>query len=211
MAEIRKMTVAEGLNQLKLYDSRIHKKMSETDFVAAAKKSSDKVNAISKEIYEQQVRKNYQSVHDLIQERKKLKSAIIKSNAVTFIEIGGMKMTVAEAIERKRSIRYEGDLLLRLKTTYRIIKDEVLRENKEMEEQINKILEMFHGKETEKKPSKEEQSVIANLYREQNEYDIVDPINILNEMETLEEEIENFKSNVDAQLVISNATTYIEV
>ena len=50
----------------------------------------------------------------MIKRRNQIKSAIIASNAVTMVEVAGVRMTVAEAIDKKSSIGYEKELLARL-------------------------------------------------------------------------------------------------
>ena len=47
--------------------------------------------------------------------RKEIKEKIVKSNAETLVTIAGKEMTVAAAIERKESIKYEKKLAEELK------------------------------------------------------------------------------------------------
>ena len=104
---MRKISITEALNELKLYDSKIMKAITNAKLVGAAKKSADKVGVVKKEDFEERAKASYQSVTDLIANRNTLKSAIVKSNAVTEVTINGKTMTVAEAIERKNSIDYD--------------------------------------------------------------------------------------------------------
>ena len=97
---MRKISITEALNELKLYDSKINKAIANAKLASAAKKSSDKVGVVKKEEFEERAKASYQSVTDLIANRNALKSAIVKSNAVTEVTINGKTMTVAEAIER---------------------------------------------------------------------------------------------------------------
>lgn len=103
---MRIITITEALNELKLYDARIRKAISNTKLAGAAKKSSARIGAITKNEFNEHAKASYQSVTDLIANRNTLKSAIVKSNAVTEITVNGKVMTVAEAIERKNAICY---------------------------------------------------------------------------------------------------------
>ena len=67
---------------------------------------------------ESRAKADYQSIEALIKRRNAIKSAIVVSNATTKIEVAGVKMTVAEAIERKTSISYDIQLLDKLKEVY---------------------------------------------------------------------------------------------
>ena len=111
---MRKITITEGLVELKLLDSRIRKATVKDWAIGVYSKDVTQEN---KKKFEEVTKANYQSIKDLINERAKIKSAIVKSNAKTQVKVGEKKMTVAEAIERKSSIDYEKDLLSEWKTS----------------------------------------------------------------------------------------------
>ena len=115
---MRTITITEALNELKLYDSKINKAITNAKLAGAAKKSADKIGVVTKDEFKEKAKSSYQSIVDLIENRNALKSAIVKSNAVTEVEIAGKKMTVAEAIERKNSISYDEDFLNIMKVQY---------------------------------------------------------------------------------------------
>lgn len=211
MSELRKISITEALNELKLYDIKINKATNSHKYVGATKKSSNLIGVQNKDIFSDNAKAGYQSVKDLIANRNKLKSLIVKSNATTEVTINDKVMTVAEAIERKNSIQYEINLLNTLKLQYSSASNTVLTENKKVEMQIDKMLEAFTGKDSDKKISKEDQTAISEPYRTANEFELVDPLNIYDEIQKLEEDIDGFDSNVNTVLVLSNATTFIEV
>lgn len=211
MSETKKISITEALNELKLYDAKIEKGINSTKYVGAAKKSTNNIGVQTKEVFNNNAKAGYQSVIDLIANRNKLKSAIVKSNATTEVTINDKTMTVAEAIERKNSIQYEIELLNTLKTQYAVTSKMVIDENKKVDQQIDKLLETFTGKETDKKITKEDQAAITEPYREKNEFELVDPLEIYSKMQNLEAEIDGFQSNVNTVLVLSNATTFIEI
>ena len=208
---MRKISITEALNELKLYDSKINKAIANAKLASAAKKSSDKVGVVTKEDFEKRAKASYQSVTDLIANRNTLKSAIVKSNAVTEVTINGKTMTVAEAIERKNSIDYDVTLLNEMKKQYVIATDTVNKENKKVDNKVDELLSTLIGKDSDKKISKEDQEAIEKPYREKNEYEFIDPISIYDKMLELEADIDGFNSEVDTKLVLSNATTFIEI
>lgn len=211
MSESRKISITEALCELKLYDSKITKAVTNAKYIGATKKSSDKVGVVKRDTFEANAKSGYQSVTDLISNRNKLKSAIVQSNAITEVEVAGNKMTVAEAIERKSSIEYDEALLIELKRQYATATDTVLKENKKVDTQVDKMLETFMGKDSDKKIGKDDQDSIVEPYREKNEYDLVDPLDLFLEIQKLENDIEEFKANIDICLTLSNSTVFIEI
>jgi len=208
---MREISITEALNELKLYDSKITKAITNATFCGAAKKSADKVGVVKKEDFDERAKSSYHSATDLIANRNTLKSAIVKSNAVTEVEIDGRTMTVAEAIERKNSIEYDETLLNEMKRQYANATATVDKENKKVDNKVDDLLTTLIGKDSDKKLSKEDQEAVEKPYREKNEFEFVDPLSLYEKIQVLESDIDGFKSNVDTVLVLSNATTFIEV
>lgn len=208
---MRKISITEALNELKLYDSKINKAITNAKLVGATKKSSDKIGVVKKEEFIERAKASYQSVTDLIANRNALKSAIVKSNAITEVTINGKTMTVAEAIERKNSIEYDEQLLNTMKAQYVNATSSVDKENKKVDTKVDELIQTLVGKDSDKKIEKDAIEAIEKPYREKNEWELVDPIKIFDEMLKLEAEIDGFNSEVDTKLVLSNATTFIEL
>ena len=211
MADTRRISITEALKELNNYDDRIKKALLRSNFIGAKKKSSDKVGVFKRETFESNAKKEYQSVSDLIANRRKIKSAIVQSNATTKVEIGGHTYTVAEAIEYKNSIEYNKLLLDAMKEQWQDATYEADKQNKKVDAQIDKLLETFLGKDSEKKVSETDLSTISDPYREKNEYELVDPLGLYELIQKLEDEINVFESEVDVRLSVSNSVTYIEV
>lgn len=208
---MRKISITEALNELKLYDSRIKKAVLNATFCGAAKKSSDKVGVVKKENFAERVKASFQSATDMISNRNTLKSLVVKSNAVTDVEVNGKVMTRAEAIERKNSIEYEVMLLEEMKRQYANATALVDKENKKVDAKVDDLLTTLIGKDSDKKLSKEDQEAVERPYRDKNEFEFIDPLDLYAKIQALEADIDGFKANVDTALVLSNATTFIEV
>lgn len=211
--DVRKISLTQALRELKLLDSRITRAINNGSYISAAKKSSKTIalKNIPREVFEANAKADYQSVMDLIENRKRIKSKIVQSNATTFVTIGQTVYTVAEAIERKNSIDYEHNLLDAMKKQYYRYENLVATSNEKVDAQLDKMLEAYVGKDTDKKIAEADFSAITEPYRAQNEWELVDPLDLLKKIEALEVDIEDFESNVDTCLSMSNAVTFIEV
>ena len=208
---MRKITVTEALNELKLYDSKISKAINSATLCGAAKKSVSTIGIQTKDDFCNNAKAKFQSITALIDNRNELKSAIVASNAATEITVNGVTMTRAEGIERKNSIQYEKDLLNKMKLDYVAAMRLVESENKKVDAKIDEMLQAWVGKDSSKKIAKEDQEALSKPYREANEYESIDPLSIYEKMTALEADIDGFESNIDSTLVLSNATTFIEL
>lgn len=208
---MRTITVTEGLTELKLLDARIDKAIVNVNFCGAAKKSSDRIGAVSKETFKDRCKADFQSATDLIKNHAELKSKIVLSNAITKITVNGVEMTRAEGIEHKNSIEYEQNLLRKMKLDYAAATTLVDKENKKVDEKVDSLLTTLVGKDSAKKLTAEEQDAVVKPYRLQNEYEFVDPIDLYDKIQKLEADIDGFLSNIDSQLTLSNAISFIEV
>lgn len=204
------MLVTQGLNELKLLDDRISKKVCGAGFITYAKKSAKKVSGLNKETYRSLSEASYKSIMDLISRRNAIKSAIVQSNAITKVIVAGKEMTVAEAIERKTSISYEQSLLTELSRQYSAAKLKLEKENAKVDDQIDNLLVTAYGKDSKEKLTPAMHDAIATPYREANECEYVEGFDVLKTITTLSDEISAFLSEVDTVLQVSNSTTTIE-
>ena len=205
--KIEKMTIHRALTELKTLDARIHSAIDDGVFITANKRSNIKINGKTIEEHQGVIQGSYDKVISLIERRNIIKSAIVDSNAKTYITVAGKEMTVAQAIERKTSIQYEEIFLDRLKASYAQAVAHVNRENEMLEQKLEAYLHAVLGnKDTAKK---EDIELHTQSYMDRNEYELIDPISLKEKIEKLEEEIHDFKAEVDAVLSESNATTFI--
>ena len=210
MAE--KMLVTQGLNELKTLNSRIIRAIEDASFITASKVSEkNAAPGVTKEDFATSAKASYQSIQDLIARREKIKAAIIASNAVTEVEIAGEKMTVAKAIDTKNSISFMQELLNMMTSQYHRSLSNVNNHNAKVDEKIDSLITNVYGKDGKEKISENDYNVIAAPYKSANEFGLVDPLNLKNKIDELSKYIEDFSSNVDAQLQISNCITTIEI
>jgi hypothetical protein len=202
-------SITRSLAELKLLDKRIHNAIQVSEFGGMAVGKKPVQGYADNATFETKVQSNWDSVNDLIKRRNAIKSAIVLSNAKTLVNIAGVEMTVAEAIERKSSIVYDKALLNKLRNDYNIINNAVLRKNMEVEQKLEQQLAVLYGKDA--KVSESERDMVTKPYREDHEAKIIDPIQLKDKIESLTEYIDSFESECDFILSESNTVTKIEV
>lgn len=196
------ITVTRALVELKTIDRRIKKAREGAVFITY--KCGTEENSKQK-ITDTRL----QQLTDLIEHRKKLKAAIVKSNATTMVTIGKHEYTVAEAIERKTSIEYEKELLRDMKTQLGNVTRQVESFNEKVQTKLDGMMEKSFG--GNQKTNAEELKSFSESYLKTNRAEIVDPLSLAERIEKMETRIMDFESEVDLILSESNATTKITV
>lgn len=205
---IVKMSVHRALGELKTYDDKISKAIHEK-FIISNKKSNEKIGSKSIVEYSNELKGNLKKVKDLIENRKRLKSAIVMSNANTNVTIGNNHYCIAEAIERKNFISTEEAILSEIKRQYTKEMGKLETENNLLPQKLETYLSSILGDKTQRKVEEVEQ--YSKAFENKHMYELIDPNNISDYIKQLEESITQFKTEVDYILSESNATTFIEV
>lgn len=210
-----KMTVHKALAELKVIDDRINKAISEGVYVIANKHSNEKIQGMTIEQFKEKMKASHQKVTDLINRRNALKRAVVLSNATTKIKVGNDEYTVAEAIEMKN----HG---MEFKTNYmRMIASQNLSAqadiNRNSGEAIEKRAEQYVLSVIQAQPKDAKMAIDSDAmqalrkdYIKNNTYDLIDPLKVNDIIEKMADEINEFNTEVDAALSVSNALTVIE-
>ncbi len=205
-----KMTVHKALAELKTLDDRINSEITGSVFVRANRHNNMKIFGKTIPDFMADTESSYQSVKALINRRNAMKRAVVLSNAVTKVEIGGVEYTVAEAIEMNNH-GMENLVGLRncLREQYSSVKRMVESENgdKLVKACENYIQATFGTKEKINNPDIE---MAQKVYMTNNTYDIVTGLDIEEVIKELTDRIDAFKAEVDSALSVSNALTVIE-
>jgi hypothetical protein len=101
--------------------------------------------------------------------------------------------------------------LTELERQYSSILASVRRENEKVDANLQKLLESSMGKEGKQKASEDDINAIAKPFKEQNEYEVINPLELQNLIKQLRDDIEGFETEVDYVLSTSNALTIIEI
>jgi hypothetical protein len=146
----------------------------------------------------------------MIEMRTKIKAAVVASNATTKVKLGTREMTVAEAIELKKSIDVKRNMLNAYRRQVVQANALVTKQNAALEAQIETNLATIYGNEKGKVDASMFEA-IAKPQREQKEASLIDPIKINDVIKSLEDEISLVETELDFTLSESNAKTEIEV
>ena len=205
-----KMTVHKALAELKTLDDRINSEITGSVFVRANRHNNMKIFGKTIPDFMADTESSYQSVKALINRRNAMKRAVVLSNAITKVEIGGAEYTVAEAIEmNNHGMENLVDLRNCLREQYSSVKRMVESENgdKLVKACENYIQATFGTKEKVNNPDIE---TAQKVYMANNTYDIVTGLDIEKVIKELTDRIDAFKAEVDSALSVSNALTVIE-
>lgn len=207
-----KMNIHQALVELKTLDKRIEAAINDGTWVVANKHSNTKISGVDLKDFTESIKSRHQKVTSLIARAEAIKRAVVNSNAVTKVVIAGKEYTVAEAIDMKNNgIERKKKLVFRLHADYVNAKAAADRANgAELERRADDYIRTMLGTTDVKGMTAEVQRMREDFIAAQT-MELVDPINVLKQMEALNEEISAFETNVDAALSVSNALTTIEV
>ncbi len=205
-----KMTVHKALAELKTLDDRINSEITGSVFVKANRHNNTKIFGKSVEDFRADTTSSLQSVMALIERRNAMKRAVVLSNAVTKVEIGGTEYTVTEAIEmNNHGMENWIDFRDFLRDQYSSVKRMVESENGEKLANAceNYIQTMFGSKDKINNPDIE---AARKMYIDSHSYDVVTGFNIEEIITVITKKIDDFKAEIDSALSVSNALTIIE-
>lgn len=207
------MTIHRALSELKLIDSRIEKAIELVIPTGVMQKDKSVNGLYAKNDFEKEVKARYQSVTDLINRKNAIKSAIVRANGETFVEISEKKMTIADAINFKTVISVKKELINQLKTKHIEVVSKFIKENEKVSNVALDNAKIMIGKQGDDgiKPTDEDVKNIVEPFIERNKLLLVDPLKVDKLTEKLQIEVDEFESEVDAVLSEINAITIIEI
>ena len=207
------MTVHKALCELKMLDKRINESIMSAEFCPANKHSNVKIDGGTIAEYEAAAVSKYQSTMDMIIRRDAIKRAVVASNAVTEVTIGGNRYTVADAVElRRHGLSYRRTLLQAMTLQLKRVRSTIEQKNgEELTRAADKMVEVYYGRQTDVKAITEEMKATREKFIEDNTYELLDPIRVENRIRELDKEITAFGTEVDSALSVSNAVTEITV
>jgi hypothetical protein len=194
------MSLARALVQLKLLDKRINKLARSGCFITY-KVGSDIQNQDCR------AQENLESFQDLMKRRRAIKAGLIKANAETEVEVNGEKMTIAEAIELKSSIKFSQTLREVLKEQLDRMAYNVESVNDRAQDRLDEQLKAIYGKSG--KVREEDTKAVEDAFWAANKAELVDEIDIRKRIEDLDEYNDSFLAEVD--LVLSEANGRVEM
>lgn len=212
-----KLLITQALDERDLLVKKINSKIERIDFVDGKKRNEEKViqQVITKEEFCKKVKTSYQQIQDLIKRYQKIDEAIITSNANTYIETSFGTYSVAVALSMRNRLRelnaMDFETILRNKMEenyYEVLELKDLR-NRRLEEDAEKMRLSILGKDGKYKDDKP--LSVVDAYISENTVELIDPLNVLDEIETLKDKHTTLLSELETKIKISNATTFIEI
>ena len=212
-----KLLITQALDERDLLVKKINSKIERIDFVDGKKRNEEKViqQVITKEEFCKKVKTSYQQIQDLIKRCQKIDEAIITSNANTYIETSFGTYSVAVALSMRNRLRelnaMDFETILRNKMEenyYEVLELKDLR-NRRLEEDAEKMRLSILGKDGKYKDDKP--LSVVDAYISENTVELIDPLNVLDEIESLKDKHTTLLSELETKIKISNATTFIEI
>lgn len=216
-----KMLVTQALDERDLLVKKIQDKIEKADFVDTVKPNEEKVleARVSRDEFAKNAQSAYQQIQDLIERFQKIDAAIVASNAKTMITTSYGDFTVAGAISLRSRLRgcgsYDGDanfefvLQCKLEADFQRKLAFAESKNKQLQSTAEEMRLSILGKDTKVKDEKPLEVVEA--YVRENTTELVDPLEVQKKINKLQEKRDTLLAELDTQIKVSNATTFIEV
>ncbi|MBR4174973.1 MAG: hypothetical protein IKR56_06505 [Lachnospiraceae bacterium] len=216
-----KMLVTQALDERDLLVKKINDKIEKANFVDTIKPNEEKVYdaRVSREEFSKDAQSAYQQIRDLIDRFQKIDAAIVASNANTMISTSYGDFTVAGAISLRSRLKGEGayksqadfDLMLQVKMNSDFHKKLSTAEfkNKQLQSTAEEMRLSILGKDTKVKDEKPLE--VVDAYVRENTTELVDPLDVQKKTAELQEKRDALMTELDTQIKVSNATTFIEI
>ncbi|QXV80086.1 hypothetical protein bas33_0075 [Escherichia phage HildyBeyeler] len=208
-----RISKTRALATIKSLEAKIRKAAEQQVLIAVGEgKDKNKVvvgAAIEVDDLSARIKADFQSLLDMMSQRDRIKAALIKSNAETIVEIGSRKMTVAEAIEAKRSMELKAQLLANMRKQFQAATAKFNTQKAQFDAKYERLQDSMATRD--KKTSEDEVKMQLNLLELKNTPFLIDPLELEKLIKQHDEEYQDFATNVDFVLSESNASTFIEV
>lgn len=219
MAE--KMLVTQALDERDLLIKKIQNKIAKAYFTDVKKRNEKKVQErrIPEDDFYQEAKSAYQQIMDLIERFQQIDAAIVASNAATIIHTSFGDYTVAGAISLRGRMRgtgsyageadFEQNLYIKMKNELDKRLIAVENKNKQLEATAENMRLSILGKDSKAKDDKPLE--VVDTYMIENTAELVDPLDVQKKVGEIQEKRAKLLSELDTQIKVSNATTFIEI
>lgn len=217
---MEKMLVTQALDERDMLAKRINDSIARTQFVAVKKPNDELIYDTRQKItdYEEELRSDMQSITDLISRYKRLDAAILLANATTYIEVAGIKMTRAAAINLRKNMKgfsgnnansnFEEHLINKMKQDLNyaqgLIGDSQMTADRQKEMMTNSLAS------NEKKVLSEDSLNSILAYCNNLVFSLVDPVDITKKIVDMQKEQDELMAGLESAIKVSNATTFVE-
>lgn len=219
MANEVRLLVTQALDERDLLNKKINDKIMSAVFVDVVKHNEETVlnRRVDRETFRKEAQSSFQQINDLIERYKNIEAAIVESNANTFIETSYGKFSIAAAIALRNRLRgdlkfdgkadFETTLYQKMKRAYDDCVTTMELKNEALAETAEQMRLSILGRETKVKNDKPLE--VVETYIKENSMELADPLNIVFKMEQLQERKDKLLSELETQIKVSNATTFV--
>lgn len=215
---MEKILITQALDERDLLKKKIIDKIDKACFVDTIKKNEDTVKRakITREDFKNQAEANYQQIESLIDRFQRIETAIVLSNAISKITTSYGTYTIAEALSIKRRLKDDGNdedfenyLYDKLQEDYDSFSITVDNKNKELQSVAENMRLSILGKDNKTKDDRPLD--VVETYVKENTTELVDPLKIKSLIDKLIERKDKLLREIETQIKVSNATTFIEI
>ena len=215
-----RMLITQALDERDFLIKKIMDKIYAFKAVDFAKHNEEKTweGKKDKKEYEKEVLAAYQQISDLIARYDRIEAAIVASNAVTKIKTSYGEYTVAAAIALKKRLSenadqvkaaFENYLIKRMQNEYHHCMMEIDDKNSILDVTAENMRLSILGKDIKGKDDKPLE--VVETYVRENKAELVDPLGILKKLEELKTRRSGLCKELETQIKVSNATTFIAI
>ena len=216
-----KILVTQALDERDLLVKKIADKIAKASVVDTIKNNEYTVNKarIDRDSFGREAKSAFQQIRDLITRFQKIDAAIVASNAKTRIRTSYGEFTVAGAISLRNRLRgtgiydvkadFEGALLRKLTNEFESQIQNIEIKNRQLQSTAESMRLSILGKDSKVKDDKPLE--VVESYVRENTTILVDPLNIEKQIEAIKERRDTLLSELDTQIKVANATTFIEI
>ena len=216
-----RLLVTQALDERDLLVKKIADKIGKAVIVDVIRNNEETVSGarIDKEAFARQAKAAYQQINDLIARFQKIDAAIVASNANTTIRTSYGEFSVAGAISLRARLRgtgvydkradFEGKLLEKMEKSFQAQIARLESENRDLQSTAESMRLSILGKDSKVRDDKPLD--VVETYVRENTTVLVDPLDIKKQIEAMKERRENLLRELETQIKVSNATTFIEI
>ena len=220
MANEVRLLVTQALDERDLLNKKINDKIKTAVFIDVVKHNEETVmnRRVDRETFQKEAQSSFQQINDLISRYDRIEAAIVASNAVTKVVTSYGEFTVAAAIALKKRLGQNADqvknsfedcLIRKMQREYDRCMIEINDKNSILDITAENMRMSILGKDTKGKDDKPLE--VVDSYVRENKTELVDPLGILDKLEELKSRRSSLLKELETQIKVSNATTFITI
>ena len=214
MSEKVKITITEALRERKLLKARIERAIIQAKpfglVLGDAQKPEQRIYQTSEALVVT-CKASVQSVLDMLERYDNLVSEIIKSNASTVVTVAGIEMKVAEAVERRDSMKRREAFVNHIESSLANFATKVGILEREMDAKINKQVADTKTEAMDADEIKALTEETTARVKKVSEPKLLDPCDMQGKLVLMKGNVTAFFDELETKLNVSNALTTIEI